>query len=67
MGMETAGEVITGTPGVAHTVSVTVKVTGEAHLATENVNLGYKSVISFTYCHNRERRRRRPLLQRREP
>lgn len=67
MGMETAGGVLTGTPAVVHTVSVTVTVTGEAHAAAEKVKIDYTSVISFTHCHDRGRRRCRPSLQRGEP
>lgn len=67
MGMETAGGVLTGTPAVVHTVSVTVTVTGEAHAAAEKVKIDYTSVISFTHCHDSGRRRCRPSLQRREP
>ena len=66
-GIETAGEVVAGTPGVTHTVSVTITVTGESHVtvhaATKYVNLDYKSVISSTYSRNRGQRRRRSSLQ----
>lgn len=66
---EPAGGVLTGVPGVLHTVSVTVTVTGEAREAVECVKLGYENVTRFTYYPGeyRWRRRRRQAPQRREP
>ena len=40
-----AGGVWIGTPGVPHTVSVTVTVTGATQVATEHVSLSYTEVI----------------------
>lgn len=61
------GGVLTGTPGVPHTVSVTVTVTGATQAARAHVRLGYtESMVRTHYLGEYRERRQRRRAQRQQ-